>query len=252
MPTRVLIADAEEVVRVGLRAILAPGTEFEVVADTGDGKEAVERALADGPDVCVMGTTLGGLDGLAVVRALTGTGCRVVVLTSSTSDDDFCAAMRGGAHAFLAKSLSPPLLRQGIRLAAFGAYALSPSAADSLRGLLNGCRHLPDEGCRHLPTEPTHPLSPSELQVAGLVAAGRTDQEIADCRGVSVSAVKKTVSHCRRKVAAKNRVELARWAWLNGLEAPDPGPADAPPPADPPHRPGHAPLAAVAGGALAG
>ncbi|MFF0739182.1 response regulator [Streptomyces sp. NPDC004111] len=232
MPIRVLIADAEEVVRIGLRAILAHGTEFEIVADTGDGPEAVERARTDRPDVCVMGTHLEGMSGLEAVRELAGSPCRIVVLTASTSDDDFCAAMRCGAHAFLAKSLEPAVLRQSIRLAASGAYALSPSAADSLRGLLHGCRHLPDEGCRHLPVHPIHPLSPSELQVAALVAAGRTDREIADRRGVSASAVKKTVSQCRRKVLAKNRVELARWAWLSGLDVADGqegGPSCAPP-----------------------
>ncbi|MFE5735734.1 response regulator [Streptomyces celluloflavus] len=219
MSIRVLVADADEVVRVGLRTILSRERGFLIVGESGDGRDTVGLVRTTRPDVCVVGTSLTGFGGLEVVRrvaALPGTGCRAVVLTGSTADDDFRTAMGGGAHAYLHKSVTPRLLRQSIRLVAAGAYALSPAAAGSLRDLLDGPP-------RHAPPEPRRPLSPRERQVAAMVAVGRTDREIACSTGVSVSAVKKTVSGCRRKVRAKNRVQLARWAWQSGLEPPPPG-----------------------------
>ncbi|MCX5127000.1 response regulator transcription factor [Streptomyces sp. NBC_00347] len=225
MAIRVLIADAEEIVRMGLRAILTQDEGFEVVADTGDGGAVLELALRTSPDVCVLATSLAGTDGLEVVRRTAGAPWRTVVLTRSTSADDFCEAMSNGAHGFLAKELAPAVLRQGIRLAACGAYALSAPAVDTLRTVLNTAGHTTTLATRGTAATPLQPLSPGELHVAALVADGRTDQEIAEVRGVSVSAVKKTVAHCRHKVLAGNRVELARWAWLSGIGT---GPASEP------------------------
>ncbi|MET3983080.1 response regulator transcription factor [Streptomyces sp. PvR034] len=217
MPIRVLIADSEEIVRMGLRAILTRDEGFDVVAETGDGREAVDLAHRTMPDVCVLATSLSGTQGWEAVRQMAGAPWRTVVLTRSASEDDLCAAIRNGAHGFLAKGLAPVALRRGIRLVACGQYALSAAAVDSLRSVLQDTGRWPYPALRHPARTPVHPLSPCELKVTALVATGRTDQEIADLRGVSVSAVKKTVARCRNKVIAGNRVELARWAWLTGI-----------------------------------
>ncbi|MFJ3905843.1 response regulator [Streptomyces sp. NPDC090025] len=221
MPVRVLIADAEEVVRVGLRSMLTADGEFEVVGDTGDGREAVRRALDAEPDVCVIGSRLDGADGLDMMRRLAAAGCSVVVLTGSGTDESICAALRAGVQGILCKTLGAHQIRQGIWLAAAGAYPLSPAAVESLRAVLHRYGQLPYGGPHGRAPGPARTLTPSELQVAGMVAAGRTDREIAQVRGVSVSAVKKTVIQCRHKVDARNRLELAHWAWRRGLEPVD-------------------------------
>ncbi len=114
MVIRVLIADEEEFVRWGLRSILTWAEGFEVVADAGSGREAMDLARSTSPDVCGVATSLTGTDGLEVVRQMAGAPWRTVVLTRSTSEDDFCAAKKNGAHGYLAKELAPAVLRQGI------------------------------------------------------------------------------------------------------------------------------------------
>ncbi|MGW5672195.1 response regulator [Micromonospora sp. NPDC003776] len=210
MTIRVLLADDQAMVRGGLRMILEDQPDIEVVAEAVDGVDAVEQARRLRPDVCLVDIRMPRLDGLQVTRALAGPGVadplRVVVVTTFDLDEYVYGALRGGAVGFVLKDAGPALLVEAVRAADNGEALVSPSL--TLRLL----RHLqppaPPADGRFRPA-----LSPREIEVVGAIARGRTNQEIAAELFISLSTVKSHVAGIQRKLGARNRVEIAAWAW---------------------------------------
>ncbi|WP_406045442.1 response regulator transcription factor [Micromonospora sp. NBC_00898] len=214
MTIRVLLADDQAMVRGGLRMILEDQPDIEVVAEAVDGVDAVEQARRLRPDVCVVDIRMPRLDGLQVTRALAGPGVadplRVVVVTTFDLDEYVYGALRGGAVGFILKDAGPTLLVEAVRAADNGDALVSPSL--TLRLL----RHLnppaPPADGRFRPA-----LSHRETEVVRAIARGRTNQEIAAELFISLSTVKSHLSGIQRKLGARNRVEIAAWAWENRL-----------------------------------
>ena len=214
MTIRVLLADDQAMVRGGLRMILEDQPDIEVVAEAVDGVDAVEQARRLRPDVCVVDIRMPRLDGLQVTRALAGPGVadplRVVVVTTFDLDEYVYGALRGGAVGFILKDAGPTLLVEAVRAADNGDALVSPSL--TLRLL----RHLnppaPPADGRFRPA-----LSHREIEVVRAIARGRTNQEIAAELFISLSTVKSHLSGIQRKLGARNRVEIAAWAWENRL-----------------------------------
>jgi DNA-binding NarL/FixJ family response regulator len=219
-PIRVLIADDQAMVRTGFRFFLDAQPDITVVAEAADGEETVALARRLRPDVCLLDIRMPKLDGLAATRLLAGPDVvdplRVVVVTTFDLDEYVYGALRGGACGFLLKDSGPTLLAEAVRAAANGDSLVSPSVTVRL------LRHLTTPE-REVPVEPSAALTDREMDVVRLVAVGRTNAEIAAELYVSLSTVKTHLSSAQFKLGARNRVEIAAWAWQHGQLRPDPG-----------------------------
>ncbi|PJE96809.1 DNA-binding response regulator [Streptomyces carminius] len=224
MTIRVLIADDQAMVRTGFGMILSAEDDIEVVGEAVDGVQALELAERHRPDVVLMDIRMPRLDGLEALRRLTRPGLvdppKVVVVTTFDDDEYVHRALRDGACGFLVKDSGPALLVEAIRAAASGEALVSPSVTVRLlRGLAGG----PPGGAAPAgsgPREEWHPeLSARETEVVRLVATGLTNAEIAAELSISVGTVKTHLGNVQSKLSARNRVEIAAWAWRSGLAA---------------------------------
>ena len=208
--TTVLLAVDQEMVRTGFRLILSAEEGIEVVGEAGTGVDAVTRARALHPDVVLMDIRMPELDGLEATRRLMADARppRIVVVTTFDLDEYVYGALRAGACGFLLKDAGPRLLVEAVKAAANGDALVSPSITVRL---LEHRASRPAER----PTLPD-PLSPRELDVARAVARGRTNAEIAAELFVSLSTVKTHLTNIQAKLDARNRVEIAAWAWETG------------------------------------
>ncbi|MFJ8194924.1 response regulator [Streptomyces sp. NPDC096094] len=214
---RVLLADDEAMVRAGVRAILASGGESEVVAEAGDGREAVELARAHRPDVALLDIRMPRLDGLAAAREIVRTvpGTAVAMLTTFSEQSYVAQALTGGATGFLLKSGDPYELMAGVRAVAEGAAFLSPKVARYVVEELGrgGGRLAREEHARARVAR----LSPREREVLGLVGAGLSNPEIAARLHLVEGTVKAYVSAVLDRLEVRNRVQAAIVAYEAGL-----------------------------------
>ncbi|WP_189265008.1 response regulator [Streptomyces fuscichromogenes] len=216
---RVLVADDQELVRTGFRLILDTQPEMQVVAEAADGVECVELARRLRPDVCLVDIRMPRLNGLEVTRLLAGPELRdplnVVVITTFDQDDYVASALRAGACGFLLKDASPALLVEAVRAAARGDALISPKVTVRLLRRLEEFERTAADA-----TSGRSELSDRELDIVRLVAIGRTNQEICDELILSLSSVKTYLGRIQGKLGARNRVEIAAWAWKQDVVRP--------------------------------
>jgi len=218
---RVLLADDEAMIRAGVRAILTTDPGIEVVAEAGDGHEAVELARLHRPDVAVLDIRMPRLDGLGAADALRRTlpDTAVVMLTTFSEDDYIARALGGGVGGFLLKSGDPRELIAGVRAVAAGGAALSPTVARRVIDTLGGERLTRAAAARAR----LAPLTGREREVVSLLAAGCSNQEIAARMYVVEGTVKAHVSAVLGRLGLRNRVQLAILAHEAGLVGDDRG-----------------------------
>ncbi len=212
-PIRVLLADDHELVREGLRTVLAQEHEFEVVGDAGTGEEAVELARALRPDVVLMDLVMpgiGGQEALVRIRAACP-GTQVVVLTSFASDQSVRDAIAAGAVGYLLKDVLKNELLQAIRNAHQGRPALHPEAQ----------RHLMRRLTRPPAPRPDAELTPRERTVLLRLARGQSNKAIAADLGLTEGTVKGYVSLILDKLGLQDRTQAALFAVKHGLVPPD-------------------------------
>jgi len=211
MTVRVIVADDQDLVRTGLQMILDAQPGIEVIGVAANGHEAVALARALRPDVCLLDIRMPGMDGIEATRQLAGSDVAdpvaVVVITTFDLDEHVHAALRAGARGFLHKDAGPELLVQAIRSAAAGDALIAPSV--TVRLLAAFAENLAEAP----PAQPREPLTAREEEVLVTVARGRTNAEIADELHISLSTAKTHLASLMAKLGARNRVEIAMWAY---------------------------------------
>jgi DNA-binding NarL/FixJ family response regulator len=211
MTIRVLVADDHDLVRTGLKMILDAQPDIDVVGEAADGREAVALARRLRPDVCLFDIRMPALDGIEATRQLAGPDIddplAIVVVTTFDLDEYVHGALKAGARGFLLKDAGPELLVQAIRAAANGDALIAPSVTARLLATFSR------PGAGRPPAQPIEALTEREEQVLVTVARGRTNAEIADELHISLSTVKTHLASLMAKLAARNRVELAMWAY---------------------------------------
>jgi DNA-binding NarL/FixJ family response regulator len=204
-------------VRTGLRMILEAQPDIEVVGEAADGRRAVELAQTLRPDVGLFDIRMPVMDGIEATRRLAGPGVAaplaVIALTTFDLDEYVFAALKAGARGFLLKDAGPELLLQAIRAAAAGDALIAPRITARL---LDRFARL---GGHPAPPQPLERLTEREEEVLLTVARGRTNEEIAADLHISLSTVKTHLASLMGKVGARNRVELAVWAYETGRVA---------------------------------
>lgn len=214
MSISVLIADDQDLVRTGLEMILNAQDGIDVVATAADGKEAVALARRFRPDVCLFDIRMPELDGLEATLLLAGpkvaNPIAVVVITTFDLDEYVYGALKAGARGFLLKDAGPALLAQAIRAAASGDALIAPSVTARL--LTEFARRTTDS----VPPQPVDPLTDREEEVLSAVAEGKTNAEVAEQLFISLSTVKTHIASLMTKLGARNRVEIAIWAYETG------------------------------------
>jgi DNA-binding NarL/FixJ family response regulator len=207
----VLIADDQPLIRAGFKAVLEATGAIEIVAEAGDGAEAITAAEAQRPDVILMDIRMPGIDGIEATRRLPRH--RILVLTTFGLDEYIVEALRAGASGFLTKDAPASELVAAVHAVAAGDAVLSPAIT----------RQLLDRVARRLPLArgasagDTDALTERESEVLQLVAAGMSNAEIAQALIVAEPTVKTHLSNLLGKLGLRDRVQAVIYAYEHGL-----------------------------------
>jgi len=215
-PIRVLVVDDHTLFRRGLIALLAGDARFLVVAEAGDANEAHQRAAATQPDVILLDNhTPGvqGIDALAGFKAV-APGARVLMLTVSEDERDLAAALRGGAHGYLLKTMDSEMLASAIQRTMAGESVVSPEMTSKLVSAFQAGHGTASAPAPASDTDPIHSLSPREREILSLIAKGASNKEVARDLSIAEATVKIHVQHILRKLNLSSRVQAA--VYLTG------------------------------------
>src|SRR5574338_1368598 len=212
MPITVLLVDDHKIVRQGVRAYLHTLADIQVIAEADSGAAAVSAVEQHQPDVVLMDLEMPGeLDGIAATRAIRKLRpeTRVIVVTSHHQDEYIFPAVRAGAISYLLKDVEPDELASAIRKAAQGEAVLDSRVASRIIQEL--------QGIRKEDVNPFTQLSEREFDVLRLVAAGKSNAEIAEALVLGESTIKTHISSILRKLHLDDRTQAAVYAWKQGI-----------------------------------
>lgn len=221
---RVLLADDQNLIREGLKALLEQEADLQVVADVGNGCDAVEQAEALQPDVVLMDLKMPKMDGIAATQAICERcpKTRVLVLTATDDETSVRAALRVGAHGYLLKDMSPDELANAVRTAHRGFTQLSPGILQKVLApsieetsaidlpMTNVLPFMPSQR-RTAPSLPPGfaKLTARERQVLRLIAEGSSNREIAQSLEISEGTVKNHVASILGRLNLRDRTQAA-------------------------------------------
>jgi DNA-binding NarL/FixJ family response regulator len=216
---RVLIAYGDMLARAGLHALLEVEPDIAVVGSAAEGTEAVALAGQTRPDVLLMDMTLPGVEGVDVARQIVAdpntSGVALLILSASAQDEEVFSSLRAGASGFLLRDTDPSKLIHAVRTVAGGEAALAPSV---VRRVIAEFASQPDP---RLPSpQQLDELTSREREVMALVAAGLSNDDIAEHLVISRATAKTHVSRALRKLHARDRAQLVTLAYETGLVLP--------------------------------
>jgi DNA-binding NarL/FixJ family response regulator len=215
---RIVIADDQQLVRTGFRLILDAEDDLHVVAEAGDGLEAIDVVEREHPDVVLMDIRMPELDGIEATRRILagGSRARVLMLTTFDLNEYVYEALRAGASGFLLKDTPAEQLAEGVRVVARGDALLAPSVT---RRLLDEFARAggPDAQPEEPRVEGLDELTTRELEVFGLMARGLSNAEISSELVVSETTVKTHVARVLMKLGVRDRVQAVVLAYESGV-----------------------------------
>jgi DNA-binding NarL/FixJ family response regulator len=212
LKTRIMLADDHAILRQGLRLILEAEPDLEVVAEAGDGFEAVKAASSGDVDLAVLDITMPRMTGIQAAQQLAKVrpDLKILILSMHDNEQYFFEALRAGASGYVLKSGADRDLVEACRATMRGEPFVYPAA---IRALIRDYLDRPDDA------DPD-PLSPRELEVLKLVAEGHTTREIAEMLVVAEKTVERHRAHILDKLGMRDRVDLTRYAIRRGLIEP--------------------------------
>jgi DNA-binding NarL/FixJ family response regulator len=219
-PIRVLLVDDQNLIRAGIRVLIDSAPDLEVIGEAGNGREAVALARSARADVVLMDIRMPDMDGIEATRLITEdedlAGVRVLILTTFEIDENVLRALRAGASGFLSKGVQRAELLEAIRVVAGGEALLSPKATRSLIArFLDTPERMPQPSPDQLAV-----LTDRERQTLTLVAAGLSNDDIAERLYVSPLTAKTHVNRAMTKLGVRDRAQLVVIAYQSGLVQP--------------------------------
>jgi len=207
----VLLVDDHPMMRRGIRQLIEIQEGLEVIGEAGSGEEALALVAGHEPDMIVMDVNMKGMDGIQTVTALRERGVTacILMLTVSDHEEDVIAALRAGADGYLLKDVEPEELVRALVAAERGQTIIAPQLTRILAQALRDERRLEDGE--------TPELTPRELEILRLIAAGSANKLIARELGISEATVKVHVKNLLKKLGFRSRVEAAVWAVTHHL-----------------------------------
>ncbi|QOV34221.1 response regulator transcription factor [Streptomyces ferrugineus] len=219
MSIRVVVADDQELVRAGFSMILEAQPDIEVVAEAGDGAEAVAAVRRHTPDVLLLDIRMPVMDGLDAARRVCGqSSCKVVMLTTFDLDEYVFEALCAGASGFLLKDVRRDDLVHAVRVVAAGDSLLAPTVTRRLVADL--VRRRREEAAAEVTPQRLDVLTAREVETLRLLARGLSNSEIATTLFVSEHTVKTHVSNVLGKLGLRDRVQAVICAYETGLVVP--------------------------------
>ncbi len=215
---RVLLADDHDILRQGLKLLLAAQPDIEVIGEARTGKEAIEQAGALQPDIIVMDISMAEMDGMEACQHIRTQhpDIQVLMLTMHESEEYFLQSLRMGAAGYIVKKAAPADLCMAVRTTAHGGAFLYPGLARALiRAYL--APQTPANLSSATPSTPLDVLTPREREVLVLVAEGRTNQEIANQLIISIKTVQAHRANMMEKLGLQDITQLVRFAIAHGL-----------------------------------
>jgi DNA-binding NarL/FixJ family response regulator len=212
MSIRVLVADDQSMVRAGFRMLLAGESDIDVVAEAGNGREAVEKAARFKPNVVLMDIRMPELDGLQATREILAANgdARILILTTFDLDEYIYEALSAGASGFVLKDEPPEQLIAAIRTVAAGDALLSPSITHRVIGQFARL-------ARPAPPKELEELTSREMEVFRLMARGLSNAEIGEQLFITDTTVKTHVTHVLQKLNLRDRVQAVVLAYQTGI-----------------------------------
>ena len=213
---RVVLADDQEVVRLGFRMVIDGEVDLQVVAEATNGSAAVDAAVALQPDVVVTDVRMPLMDGIAATRAIVERcpQVRVLVVTTFDLDEYVLGALRAGASGFLLKDVEPAGLIEAIHTVVRGDALVAPSVTRSLIDYAMRQRDVPAGG---VDPQVLDPLTDREREVLSLLARGLSNAQVAEALFLGETTVKSHVSNLLTKLHLRSRVQAVVLAYEAGL-----------------------------------
>jgi DNA-binding NarL/FixJ family response regulator len=211
---KVIIADDQRLMREGLATLLALSDDIEIVAQAGDGAEAIELAKVQRPDVILMDIQMPHVNGVEATRTIRTIlpNTQIIILTTFDDDEYLMSGLRAGACGYLLKDMPSEQLADAIRSAAKGQSPIGPEMARKLVNLVTQSPIVPPT-----PTAATSELSDREIEVLRLIAAGSSNKEIAEKLFIAEGTAKNHVSNILSKLEARDRAQAVARAKELGL-----------------------------------
>ena len=216
---RVLLADDQALLRATFKLLLDAAPDMEVVGEASTGVEALERVCTERVDVIIMDIRMPEMDGIEATRQITAdatlAGVKVLVLTTFETEELVVEALRAGASGFLGKGVQPAALIDAIRTVAAGESLLSPVATTAVIE-----RFLAHAPIAVRQADDRNPLTARERELTALVAAGLTNEEIAERLYISPATAKTHINRAMMKTHSRDRAQLVVYAYETGMVTP--------------------------------